>query len=379
MMVKLGLPDVTKSGAVKAHLKDLLDGISMEHEPATTATSAMLKLIVEKLIGERYPNAFIAAREKLQFIAEAVGGCRIGEVCGGGDSHGLLANNVAILEDMSAERDTLEHVVVEAKLEHSKTGFSRYLNMAGRTKTSEIDCAEIVMRYWKEAGFKLISYVQAGVKVTRPDFWVVRVSLNGMVEADLLRLFKTLEKSKCRDVRRNLARTRIDAKTRWIAEGAASREKRYINVASGSSSCVEMDELLGLLKERGFTATKVPGPLLLATTGGKRPAMKIMPLSTSTASTPTKELLTRAWKELIGNDQDLDLAPGQEPKWSTHSLRRLADTTARRYMEVMGVTEDQIDIYFGWHEKVLLKAMQVHYASLSIRERMRLARITGML
>ena len=39
----------------------------------------------------------------------------------------------------------------------------------------------------------------------------------------------------------------------------------------------------------------------------------------------------------------------------------------------------QIDIYFGWHEKVLLKAMQVHYASLSIRERMRLAKITGML
>ena len=25
------MPDVTKSGAVKAHMKDLLDGISMEH------------------------------------------------------------------------------------------------------------------------------------------------------------------------------------------------------------------------------------------------------------------------------------------------------------------------------------------------------------
>ena len=48
-------------------------------------------------------------------------------------------------------------------------------------------------------------------------------------------------------------------------------------------------------------------------------------------------------------------------------------------MEVTGVTEDQIDIYFGWHEKVLLKAMQVHYASLSIRERMLLAKITGMM
>ena len=104
-----------------------------------------------------------------------------------------------------------------------------------------------------------------------------------------------------------------------------------------------------------------------------------MPLSTSTASSPMKELLTRAWRELLGKDPELDLAPGQEPKWSTHSLRRLADTVARRYMEVTGVTEDQIDIYFGWHEKVLLKAMQVHYASLSIRERMLLAKITGMM
>ena len=48
-------------------------------------------------------------------------------------------------------------------------------------------------------------------------------------------------------------------------------------------------------------------------------------------------------------------------------------------MEQTGVSEDQIDIYFGWHEKVLKKAMQVHYQSLSIRERMKLARITGMM
>ena len=74
---------------------------------------------------------------------------------------------------------------------------------------------------------------------------------------------------------------------------------------------------------------------------------------------------------------DLDLPPDKEPNWSTHSLRRLADTTARRHMEDSGATVDQIDIYFGWHERVLLKAMQVHYSQLSIRERMLLAKITG--
>ena len=44
---------------------------------------------------------------------------------------------------------------------------------------------------------------------------------------------------------------------------------------------------------------------------------------------------------------------------------------------VQGATEAQIDIFFGWHEKILLKAMQVHYEGLSTRARMTLAKITG--
>ena len=69
----------------------------------------------------------------------------------------------------------------------------------------------------------------------------------------------------------------------------------------------------------------------------------------------------------------------ERPKWTTHSLRRLADTVARRYREATGVTEAQIDIFFGWQERMLKKAMQVHYESLSILARMALAKITGML
>ncbi len=40
MMVKLGLPDVTKDGSVKAHAKDLLDGLSEEHGRRRLSTSA---------------------------------------------------------------------------------------------------------------------------------------------------------------------------------------------------------------------------------------------------------------------------------------------------------------------------------------------------
>ena len=60
-------------------------------------------------------------------------------------------------------------------------------------------------------------------------------------------------------------------------------------------------------------------------------------------------------------------------------MLRMAVTCHRytQHIEDSGTTVDQIDIYFGWHERVLLKAMQVHYSQLSIRERMLLAKITG--
>ena len=105
-MTKLKLPDVTKLPEVKAHTKDLLDEIGIDHESATTATPRMLELTVKDggVIDTRFRNSFIAAREKVQFVTEGLGGCRIGEVAGGGDDHGLLANNVCILEDMDPVR-----------------------------------------------------------------------------------------------------------------------------------------------------------------------------------------------------------------------------------------------------------------------------------
>ena len=135
------------------------------------------------------------------------------------------------------------------------------------------------------------------------------------------------------------------------------------------------------MRERGFGASKVPGPLILATTGGKYGKPTLMPLAISSAADPTTAILVEAHR--LANvdpndpDPDLEVMPGRAPHWTTHSLRRLADTVARRYSGVAGTTPAEIDIYFGWQERLLKKAMQVHYASLSIFERMALAKITG--
>ena len=156
-----------------------------------------------------------------------------------------------------------------------------------------------------------------------------------------------------------------------------------MNVAGGSWAQVEGVRVVERLRALGFTVHAVPGPLLLSTTGGRYPLMRLLPLSVQTTFAPTKALLDEAWRALNPaggtGDPDLELPDGAVPRWTTHSLRRLADTVARRYAAQMGVSEQQIDIYFGWHEKLLLKNMQIHYASLNARERMLLARITGML
>ena len=134
----------------------------------------------------------------------------------------------------------------------------------------------------------------------------------------------------------------------------------------------------------GFHASVVPGPLLLASTGGKASRPTLMPLSTSGTFALTKEILNTSYllanKDLGDPDPDLEVdgAAGEKPKWTTHSLRRMADTVARRYKELTGASEADIDLFFGWNERVLLKAMQVHYAALSVKERMKKAKVTCM-
>jgi hypothetical protein len=380
MMVKLSLPDVTKSGDVKAHLRELIGSATVEHEPATTATPLMLKTMVEEIIPKRFADPFIVRREQLQVLIEGVGGCRIGEVAGAGEVHGLLANNVALLEDPEAPVGDMAKTVVEGYLEHSKTGYSRYFDITGCTVNSKLECAKILQDYWRLAGMKVTTTMQAGVKVTRPDFWVVRVNLLGLdaTRGDVERLKRALLGSKSPLTKREVKSKVADMLRRHSAKGA---DKKFINVASGARDEPELLRALTELTTLGFEAQIVPGPLLIATTGGKQGKLKDMPLSVTSTFAPTKELLTKAW-ELVdkrGVDPDLDLEPGKEPKWTTHALRRLADTIARRYMEEMNVTAADIDIFMGWSEKVLKKAMQIHYASLSIRERMSRARITGMM
>jgi hypothetical protein len=378
-LTKSGLTDHTKNKSFQAHLKELISRSGKESVPTTAATARMLKLMVGAggLCDSENRMPFLAARVKVQAVTEGVGGCRISEVANAGDCHGALANNTAILETMEGG---LFPTVVEVRLEHSKTNFSRYLDMAGTTLNSNIQVAKCYQEYWKLAGFPLVSYMQSGVKVTRPDFWVVRVSLMGIEnDKELRKLFDWAYKSKLKSVKEHAKDSEFDGKRRYLSD---SEEKSYINVAGGGSRDRDLDVAVRELTALGFKASKMPGPLLLSTRGGGlNPRLGLMPLSTSRASEVMSDLLEKAWvkanKDPMNPDEELDLVPGQRPKWGTHALRRLANTTAMKYKEEMGFTDAEQDIYFGWHEKVLRKAMQNHYNAMSIHKRMEGAKITG--
>ena len=219
------------------------------------------------------------------------------------------------------------------------------------------------------------------------------------------KLMSYLTKSNDPSVVEHLSTTRSKGKQRVSIEGSESQPKKYINVAEGRGDSTALVSIRDEIRELGFTANVVPGPLRLATTGGRKSARAVMPLTTSGAFTLTKEILTKAFELANADasrqdpDLEIDLAAGELPKWSTHSLRRLADSVAKsyqeksktsesrdrhllwmkRYQEKSKTSEAEIDIYFGWNERVLLKAMQTHYNGLHMRQRMKMSKVTGML
>ena len=90
-----------------------------------------------------------------------------------------------------------------------------------------------------------------------------------------------------------------------------------------------------------------------------------MPLDQGSTYTILHEMLEQAFDEVqaMGPDPELDLQGYEEPLWGHHSFWRFADTVARQTMHLTGVSEQDIDLYFGWLERFYSSKMQVHYES----------------
>lgn len=367
------LTDWTKQAAVKAHIKELKVAHGLESQPATHGTRRMLTHLLTTILPQWKTSEVIRARSALFLVLEAVGGLRVGETMGAGDHHGLQAGNLCILRDT---RDS--SVSVEGRLEHTKTKHVRWVNMVGETHVSGVQVAGILAGYWKASGIETVTRIEGTFEETRPDYWVVRVSLLGMTEAILDKLGRTLERSSVRSVRELASNSMQRAKQRFNLKHDAE-EKAYVNVAGGRWNSPDSRKVLKELGEAGLArwSRMAMGPLIRATSGSR---MTHMPLSPDSTYVLLKQGMDVAFKMAnsteSGPDPELDLLGASKPSWSHHSWRRFADKVARETRKETGASDTDIDLFFGWMEAYYRKLMALHYAGRG--DRVKRARVTMM-
>lgn len=391
MLTKLGLPNFPKMPEVKAHVKMLERNHGLESTPSTTATPMMMQEMQETTIPNRFKVRVLVYRWIVMFLMEGLGGLRIGEATSGGDFHGVLANNSCIVMDQTAEAEWAKEVV-EVRLEHSKTGHARYVDIAGETVRSKLQLAKYLRLYWEEAGIETDMVEEGNLKIVRPDAWVVKITMLGMTSDDVEQLIAWLGKAeRSGGVRAYAKASQRAARDRFKPQGPGSQAKKHVNIAGGRGASTVLGgayaEARAFIRrlmadritkeEADEMVAVVPRPLVIST---QHPMMGLDPGSTSGTM---KELLTAACEAVGANDPHLSAQLRAEAKWTSHSLRRAADTEARRSKDVTDqgrkpVTASEIDLFFGWHEEELSKDMQIHYSTLSLAERLSQARITCM-
>jgi len=356
--------NLTALPEVKAHYSSLLDQHGIEEHPRTSATPRMLRLALHGgIIAKHCPRPFICARTELDIAMEAGFGVRVGEAMGAGDYHGMKAGHLSILRDLSSGL-----ITVEGMLEHSKTKFKRWVTCLGTTVGfAQMPFADITRKYWREAGMKEITYSSGGFQVTTVDYMVVRVSMLGMTQQQLDLLGGVLAASQIASIRKAAKATFDRAEKRYKAKW--SKDKKYINVHGHAHDDPSMATCAMELAQAGLSSfvSIVHGPLLRSTDGY---SLSHMPVDPSTTYGTLHKIMDECC-ELANPEGDpdpwLDLQGLDEPLWGHHSWRRMADTLARANMAKSGATEKDIDLVFGWLERMYSRIMQDHYETKFIR------------
>jgi hypothetical protein len=90
----------------------------------------------------------VAARDALLYAIAGLGGPRIGEQADCGQGHGVSCSDVTLWESPDGAE------VVELVIRSSKTGFARFVPIAGKTQ-SGIQLSSLLRQNWKAAGFHI--------------------------------------------------------------------------------------------------------------------------------------------------------------------------------------------------------------------------------
>jgi len=385
LCAKLELPDYSKSKRVKGLLKELEAKGEADTCPDTQVTTLM--------IAETYgPDGTLAACGKVQATAplitaretvlndfELVGGMRVGEVCGGGEGHGMLANNVCI-QRIEEGPGSEYGQTIEARIEDSKTGLGRYTVFVGETQTSKVLTAAHLREWWRLCSTEVVKRRSGPFMEERPDYWVVRVSLLDMSDAVYRAFMRAVEWSTELVIIHHRAASLKYAKERRVSV-TLGEEMRYVNVAGGARGGREVRAAREWLFGMGMEpyTDVVPGPLVRAMLGHTLTHMPYSPKSTSSHLVPAMDAAFARVKASGVADPEYDTVSDPTPKFGNHSNRRHADRVAMRNAEANGVKNEDIDFFFGWNLKKMREDMRMWYAGLDRVLRLRLSKVTMMI
>ena len=313
----------------------------------------------------------------------------MGEMTGGGDSHGVLADFSSIA--WSVGSDSSREETVNYYIEDSKTGFCRDFTTMGVTKGPlAVRCADNLRELWRLSGFKIVSEVVDGMHVEHPDYKVVRVSLLDMNEHTFRRLLRVLSNTDAKFMADRKGWVTLYAKERYfkmelggatVGSETLSKEERYLNIAGGEAGCSEIIEAEQLCEAWGFKpfVNVVRGPLLRATVRGNVKQLTHMPLKPGSTYAHVPKALLAAWEKNQKDgivDTEIDLEGRDKPRFGNHGDRRYADKIATDTKHITGVTDGDIDDFFGWQQKMRRKISQLHYHGR--KERWLRAKVTMM-
>jgi hypothetical protein len=218
------------------------------------------------------------------------------------------------------------------------------------------------------------------MRIVRPDYWVMRVSLLGMDKAQHKRLLTILGNVDDRFVRDNRSWLSTYAKDRYEAD-THSEEMRYFNLAGGPKGGGWYHEARAWLEKYNFGkyGSLAEGPLLRATVQGRPKLLTHMPMQRGSTYAHVPTALVKAWKINVSEgvvDTELDIA-GDKFTPGNHGNRRHADKKATDTMQVTGCDTGDLDDHFGWDQAERKKKSQLKYRGKTHRNKR--ARVTMML
>ena len=162
---------------IKKVVEELKESHGVAVHPDTHATPRIINIMYDQTLPSLGATA---TRTTALTSLEIMAGVRIGEAVGGGDGHGVLANNLAFARPVGSDPGDADETC-EIFIEDSKTHFARYANFYGESRGPlKIKAAEHLRELLEEMGIPTTTTNEDGLTVERPDYWVLRVDVASM-------------------------------------------------------------------------------------------------------------------------------------------------------------------------------------------------------